>query len=156
MFPPTVLNAYNVQKLHLSRFLDASRDLNKELSGALRYADGNPPELQSTETGLQVIAKKRRTARRGYENRVVRVLRSLHVVERCGYVVYIQTEEHRGNESTMGHLTPHGTTCGRGWLKGRLDRSPGKIESSERLTRRQTFDPYDVKGFSHIQENRAS
>jgi hypothetical protein len=40
------------------------------------------------------------------------------VAGRCGYVVYIQAEENRGDDSALRYTSPHDTTCGRGCLEG--------------------------------------
>jgi hypothetical protein len=114
------------EKMDWSGLLDASRSLNREHSGALWEVDGNPPVphpvLKSTEISLQIPDEKRWTEGRGYESRVVR-----DVAEWWRYVVYIPTEQHRGELSTLGHPGTHDTACGCGWLEGRLERSAVKI-----------------------------
>jgi hypothetical protein len=35
------------------------------------------------------------------------------VAGRCGYVVYIQAEENRGDDSALRYTSPHDTTFGR-------------------------------------------
>ena len=52
---------------------------------------------------LQVADEQRRLARRGYDGRVARVESYLDVVQGWGHVVDIQTEEDRGDQSTLNH-----------------------------------------------------
>jgi hypothetical protein len=66
--------------------------------------------FNSTEIGLKITDEKRWTAGRDYDSRVVRLLRYLNVAGWCRYVVYIQIEQHRGDNSTLGYTSPHDTT----------------------------------------------
>jgi hypothetical protein len=67
------------QKLHWPGLSDASRGLGKEQSCAIWDLDCDPPipkpVLQFTEVGLQITDEKRLMAGRGYDSRIIRVLR---------------------------------------------------------------------------------
>jgi len=62
------------------------------------------------EICLQVDDEQHRRARRGYGGRIVRVEGQLDVVGGFGHVVDIQTEEDRGDQSTLCHPSPHAAT----------------------------------------------
>lgn len=83
-------------------------------NSALRYVGSNrpspEPKLQSTDVDLQITDEKRRTMERGHERRVIRALHQLDVARGRRYVVHIQTEERRGDESTPGHSRPQAAT----------------------------------------------
>jgi hypothetical protein len=74
----------------------------------------------------------------------------------CGYVVYIQAEENRGDDSALRYTSPHDTTCGRGCLEGRLERTAVKVSGYDfkqvRWEVEDAFYPHGVEGFSHVLE----
>jgi len=82
--------------------------------GALRDINGDSPftqqPLKFVEVLLQVADKQRRLAGRRYDGRVFRVEGQLDVVRGWGHVVDIQTEEDRGDQSTLSYPSPHAST----------------------------------------------
>jgi hypothetical protein len=75
--------------------------------------------------------------------------RQLDVAGSCWYVVHMQNEEHRRDESTLGKPSPHDTTCGRGWLKGHLERSVVSVRRYclKRLASKGGFCPTQCRRF---------
>jgi hypothetical protein len=70
----------------------------------------------------------------GYESCDVRELRQIDVAAGYGYVAYIETAEHRADESTLGHSSPHDTTFATCCSIGVMIRfSPGKSGNLEVL-----------------------
>ena len=85
------------------------------------------PPLKVVELWLQVADEQSRLARRGYDVRVVRVEGQLDVVRGWGHVVYIQTEEDKGDQSTLSQPNPHAATKWRGRLEGRFERPTPEV-----------------------------
>jgi hypothetical protein len=99
---------------------------------ALRDINGDPPFIQPplkfVEIWLQVADKQRRLAGRVNDGRVVRVEGQLELMRGWGQVVDIQTEEDRGDQSTLSYTSPHASTRLRGGLEGRFERLiPGVV-----------------------------
>ena len=59
---------------------------------------------------MQLADEQHRRARRGYDVRIVRVEGQLDVVRGFVHVVDIQTEEDRGDQSTLRIPSPHAAT----------------------------------------------
>ena len=75
---------------------------------------------------MQVADEQRRSARRGYDGRVVRAEGQLDVMWGFRHVVDIQAEEDRGDQPTLRHPSPHAATWWRGSQEGRPERPTPK------------------------------
>jgi len=114
------------EQCYLSGLDEAPSGMWEDYRGALRDINGDSPFTQSplkfVKVWLQVAGEQRRLAGRGYHVCVVRVEGQLDVVRRWGHVVDIQTEEDRGDQSTLSHRSPNAWTRWRGRLEGRFER----------------------------------
>jgi hypothetical protein len=108
------------EKMNWSELLDASRSLKKSTAVLFEMLMAN---LQSRSQCASLIrwVSTYPTRSDNLRDEATRAVSSAYCASstwRC--VVHIQTEQHRGNESTLGHTSPH-DTCGCGWLEGRLE-----------------------------------
>jgi len=93
---------------------EAPSGTREDYRGALRDINGDSPfthaPLKIVQARFKVADKQRWLAGRGYDGRVIRVADHFHVVRGGGHVVNIQTEENRGDQSTLSCPSPHAPT----------------------------------------------
>ena len=119
------------EKCYWSGLDEAPSGTLEDYRGALRDINGDSlftqPPLQFVEIWLQVADEQLRLVGRGYDGRVVRLEGQLDVVRRWGHVVDIQSEEDRGDHSTLSYPSTYASTRRLGCLEGRFERPTLRI-----------------------------
>jgi hypothetical protein len=115
----------------LGSWLDEAQSGPREdYRGAFRdiYGDSpfSQPPMKVIELWYQVTDKQRHHTGRGYNGCVVSVEGQVNVVRGSRHDVYMQTEESRGDQSTLRHTNPHAATIWCARLEGRLKRPTPK------------------------------